>query len=313
MGKVKRSLIIPVYNEEKTLPFLFHALRSLLSSDPSWEVVWIDDGSTDATPSLLEKEAEEWRGLGWAYQLIELEGRWGQHGALACGMDHMRGDVAVISDADLQIGLEVVPRIAWMVEEGYDLVSCVRLASKEPWMKRWGSRLVNWMAWKATGVRLKDYGCSTNGFSRYLIEKMREHPGKRLFLKPLAATLARKVAEIEVPHKERLQGESHYSLLDLFSLTLDFVSSYSKRLFVRMALAGVLSFFASIVAGTGYLVLRFLGLLNPCPPFQALLLVCFILSIQMVILGVLGDFIVRIHRKLPSEPLYRISSREVFP
>ncbi len=309
---VKRSIVIPVFNEIEVVPSLFESLEPLISQG-GWEVVFVDDGSTDGTYTLLRDRFSHWKGKRYFYQLIKLQGRWGQHRALACGMDHARGDVIIVSDADLQIGLDNLPLVAQMVEQGYDLVSCVRKQAKEPLLKKLGSNLVNWLSCKASGIKLSDYGCPTNGFSKELVEKMKGYPLQRLFLKPLAASLAEKVGEIEVSHRPRTKGKSHYSYLDLFSLTLDFVTSYSRRLFQRLALVGLALWLLSLGAGGIYVLLRLMGGVMPSPPFQVLVLVIFGLSLQMVILGILGDFVVRIYRRLPPDPLYEIEEMEVGP
>lgn len=311
---MKVSIVVPIYNEEdvieRFLRTLYLTVDVWINAEPDLmvEILLVDDGSRDRTvETILSCSAALSPSPSLQLFLISLDHNYGQHGALAAGMDHASGDVVVMIDADLQINPQEIPRFARKASEGYDFVSGVRLRRYESLLwRRAPSRLLNQLLRSATAVPLRDYGCPINAFGKELVDAMHSCGEMRRFLKPLAVKLARNVAELEVPYAPRLAGSSKYSLLDLFALTMDYLTGYSRRLFQRLTLLGIALFSLALLGGVIYVPLRLLSIPAPFPQFQVVALVAFFFGTHLAVMGILGDYLVRIHSKLDPKWLYRI-------
>jgi glycosyltransferase involved in cell wall biosynthesis len=311
---MKVSIVVPIYNEQAVIGRFLATLNATLDAwmnaqpDLMAEILLVDDGSQDGTVDMiLSRIAERSPSRSLCVSLISLDQNYGQHGALAAGMDHASGDVVVMIDADLQINPREIPRFARRASDGYDFVSGVRQRKQESLLRRrMPSWLLNQFLRSATAVPLRDYGCPINAFSKELVEAMQGYGEMRRFLKPLAVRLARKVAELEVQHAPRAAGASKYNLLDLFALTMDYLTGYSRRLFQRVTLLGISLSSLALLSGVIYVPLRLLSVLGPSPQLQLVALVAFFFGTQLAVMGILGDYLVRIHGKLNPRELYRI-------
>lgn len=300
------SVIVPVYNEEQNLPLLYEALSALFQGAPySYEVIAVDDGSRDGSLSLLvdlARRDEHWR-------IVQLTRNFGQHPALAAGFAASQGDILVTMDADLQIDPSYLPRLIEKIRDGHDFVSGVRKGTGDSYLlRRLPSALVNLLIGRVAGKPLRDFGCPMNAMRRRIAEQLPEYGDMQRFFKPLAVRLADSVAEVEVQHRPRQAGTSKYDFLSLVDLFFDFVTNFSKRLFQRVAIAGLLLFGCATLGGLIYLLLRFgLGLLpTPWNRLQAVLLLALLFGLNLGVLGILGDFVIRTYRKIESKPIYEI-------
>jgi undecaprenyl-phosphate 4-deoxy-4-formamido-L-arabinose transferase len=311
---MKVSIIVPIYNEEdvigRFLETLHSTLEAWMNAEPNLmaEILLVDDGSRDGTVDIiLSCLAEIGPSPSLQVSLISLDQNYGQHGALAAGMDRARGDVVVMIDADLEVSPQEIPRFVRKAYQGYDFVSGVRQRRHESLVRRRvPSWLLNQLLRSATAIALRDYGCPINAFGKELVEAMQGYGEMRRFLKPLAVRLARKVAELEVPHAPRAAGSSKYSLLDLFALTIDYLTGYSRRLFQRVTILGIALSSLALLSGVIYVPLRLVSVLGPFPQLQLVALVAFFFGTQLAVMGILGDYLVRIHGKLDPKRLYRI-------
>lgn len=307
---VELSVVIPLFNEAENLPSLAQALFSALSRfTRRWEVIFVDDGSMDGTwEGLLDIKAASPHPEG--VTLVRLSRNFGQHPALAAGMTQARGDMLVTMDGDLQCDPQDIAGLLRPLREGCDFVSGVRRGRRESWwLRRLPSRMAGAIMGRVTGRRLRDYGCPLNALKAELARAMGREGEKQRFFKALAVMLAARVAEVEVTHRPRLSGRSRYGTEALLDLFFDFVTHFARHLFQKVALAGMGLFGLSLLLGALYLLLRFpLGILDePFDRLQALLLIGLLSGIQLLVLGVLGEFVVRIHRRLPPRPLYEIA------
>ena len=305
------SVIIPIYNEEQTIPFLLQKLKDVLDkSGFIYELIAVDDGSLDHSLELLKAFQQNDPSL----RIVELSRNFGQHPALAAGFSVAMGKVLVTIDADLQIDPLHIPALVHKVRDGYDFVSGIRKGRNGSLLKRRiPSYIVNRLVGKVAGKRLRDFGCPLNAFTIEIARLLPEYGEMQRFFKPLAVRLAQNVAEIEVVHNERMAGNSKYNMLNLVDLFFDFITNFSKQLFQRVALLGLALSAASSAAGMGYLAARFILQLvqNPMERLQAIILFCLLFGLQLVVLGILGDFVIRTYRKVEGSPIYIIKHLQV--
>lgn len=308
MDQMKLSVIIPLYNDAGIVGECLRTVRGVLeefSKDEcaGWEIVFVDDGSADGTLNTLLPLAENDPRV----VVVELDRNYGQHAALCAGFEAASGDVIVTLDSDLQIGPGEIPVLLGKLREGHDLVSGVRVGRTDSFLMRTlPSRLFNLLVGRMTGVRLRDWGCPSVALTKPLARQVLRYGEMRRFLKPLGVKLARSTAEVEVRHRPRIGGRSGYSFTDLFELALDFITNFSRRPFQKVSLAGTGLFGLGLAAGVVYTMLRlFLGA-SPGNRVQALVFLALVVGLQLMILGFLGEFIIRIYRRQNDLPFYTV-------
>lgn len=309
----KVSVVIPVYNEQESLPELIRrttAACELLGKD--YEILLVDDGSSDESASMLSDAAEE---PGSHIVAVLLNRNYGQHNAIMAGFSHVTGDVIVTLDADLQNPPEEIPRLVAKADEGYDVVGTVRQNRQDTWFRKRASRLINRLIQSTTGKAMGDYGCMLRAYRRHIIDAMLHCHERSTFIPILANTFARKAIEIPVHHAEREFGESKYSFMRLINLMYDLVTCLTTTP-LRM-----LSVFGSIIAVLGFALSVLLVVLRIAfgPQWAAdgvfmLFAVLFMfIGAQFVAMGLLGEYIGRIYTDVRARPRYfiqRVVSRD---
>ena len=227
------SLVIPVYNEEESLPLLFDAIHKALDSLPrTWEVILVDDGSSDQSLNVLktlaEKDPEHIR-------VVAFRRNFGQTAAMAAGIDHASGEIIVLLDADLQNDPADIPMMLEKLDEGYDVVSGWRVKRKDTFITRTlPSRMANGLISRVTGVELHDYGCTLKVYRREVLTGFKLYGEMHRFIPVFAHSVGAKIIEVPVNHHPRRFGETKYGLnrtlkvlLDLF--TVKFLLDYSAK------------------------------------------------------------------------------------
>jgi undecaprenyl-phosphate 4-deoxy-4-formamido-L-arabinose transferase len=301
------SVVIPLYNNEGIVEECYRAVGAALSrlqGGPlsEYELVFVDDGSADGTlRRLLARCGNDPRA-----KVVELDGNYGQHAALCAGFEAAGGDVIVTLDADLQISPEEIPLLLEKLSEGHDLVSGVRVGRKDPVGRTLPSRLFNLLAGRITGVKLRDWGCPTVALKQPLAKQILRYGEMRRFLKPLGVRLARSVGEVELRHRERIGGRSAYGAQDLFELALDFVTNFSRRPFQKVSLLGTVLFGLGVLGSALYLPLRASLSVALRGKAQIVIFFAIVVGLQFMILGFLGEFIIRIYRRQNNIPFYTI-------
>ena len=309
-SKVFISIIVPVYDEVENLPLLQGSLDEVLKTY-AYEIVYVNDGSTDGSDVVLEglasKDPEHVR-------VIEFRRNFGQTAAIAAGIEKSSGDVLVTLDADLQNDPEDIPLLLAKIDEGYDLVSGWRKDRKDAFLTRTiPSRLANWLISRFTGVSLHDYGCTLKAYRREVLEGFHLYGEMHRFIPAYAGGVGAKILEVPVHHHPRRFGKAKYGLertakvlLDLF--TVKFLISYSKKPIYLFGGAGL------FLVGLSMIDLVVLIIRRITPPFEHMIrsplllmsVMLFILGFQSILLGLLAELTVRTYYESQSKPTYTI-------
>ena len=304
MKNEKISIVIPVYNEEKNLERLFKRIVPVMDSlKRDYEIVLVDDGSTDRSLAILLKHADE------CIKIVELTKNYGQHAAVFAGFENSRGDVIITMDADLQNPPEEIPRIIEVMEEGnYEVVGTVRKTRKDSIFRKIPSKIVNAATRRITGVRLSDWGCMLRAYRRRVVDHMLQTREHSTFIPALATAFAKDITEIEVAHEERFAGETKYSLTKLISLHFDLITSFSDFPLKFMLYMGFCLAFLGIIFGITLTVARlYFGAEWAAEGvFTLFAALFFFIGAQFLALGVMGEYVGRIYREVRKRPAYTI-------
>ena len=298
------SVVVPVFNERDNLPEL---LRRTLAAGRAlgrpWELILIDDGSRDGSDEMLSQYAREHAG---EVKAVLLYRNAGQHNAILCGFAHAQGDILVTLDADLQNPPEEIGRLVEKIEEGFDVVGSVRQDRQDAAFRRVFSGMVNLMVRRSTGVILHDYGCMLRAYRRKVVEAMLNCRERSTFIPVLANLFAKKVTEIPVGHAERAAGTSKYSFYKLVNLQFDLLTCMTAgplRLlsWVGMGISALSLAFAALL-----LVLRFVYGAEWAGQgvFTLFAVLFFFTGAQFVALGLMGEYVGRIHGDVRERPRY---------
>jgi glycosyltransferase involved in cell wall biosynthesis len=303
------SIVIPVFNEAENITPLYHALTSAMREvKQTWEVIFIDDGSTDATYKTLEQLHAQDDSL----QVIRFRRNFGQTAAMAAGLDHARGDIIVTMDGDLQNDPLDIPLLISKIEEGYDLASGWRIDRQDTLSRRLPSKIANWLISLTTGLYLHDYGCTLKAFRREIASELKLYGEMHRFIPALAANLGATIIEVPVRHHPREHGTSKYGitrtirvLLDL--MTVKFLSGYFTRPSHLFGLCGIIA----MLLGSGITVVlggqRLLGISGLSDrPLLLLGIFLTIIGTQFITMGLLGEMLVRIYHEGQEKPVYSI-------
>ncbi|WP_099119470.1 undecaprenyl-phosphate 4-deoxy-4-formamido-L-arabinose transferase [Xenorhabdus cabanillasii] len=305
--KIKKvSVVIPVYNEEESLPQLLERTISACQQlEQKYELILVDDGSRDSSADILTQVAEDPKNHVIA---ILLNRNYGQHSAIMAGFHQADGDLIITLDADLQNPPEEIPRLVKTAEEGYDVVGTRRANRQDPWFRKTASKIINAMITKATGRSMGDYGCMLRAYRRHIVRAMLQCHERSTFIPILANTFARKTIEIDVAHAEREFGDSKYSFMKLINLMYDLLTCLTT------APLRLLSVVGSIIAVTGFLLaillialrLIFGSMWAAEGVFTLFAILFMFIGAQFVAMGLLGEYIGRIYNDVRARPRYFI-------
>ena len=304
------SVVIPLLDEAPNVEALCRELTETLGQwGRSFEVVLVDDGSTDETFELLSRLHREDPRL----RVIRLRRNFGQTAAFAAGFARARGRLIVTADGDLQNDLRDIPRMIDKLEEGYDIVCGWRKARKDPWLsRRLPSLIANALISWATGVRLHDYGCSLKVFRAEVAKSLRLYGDMHRFLPAIASEQGVRIAEVEVNHRPRRHGRSKYGISRTMVVVLDlatvkFLLSYATRPLQIFGLVGLMMGLAGTVI-TGYLgwVRLFGGQSIGDRPMLLLGILLVFTGLQLVTLGLLAEMQARTYHESQGKPIYYI-------
>ena len=301
------SLVIPVFNEERSLPELIrHCRKTCEDLGVPFEIVLVDDGSSDNSPQIISEAAEQDAGnvVG-----VLLNRNYGQHAAVMAGFAESRGDIVVTLDADLQNPPDEIPKLVRKMAEGYDVVGTIRTPRRDPLFRRMASRIVNYAARRATGVMMHDYGCMLRAYRRHVVDAVLQCHERSTFIPVLANNFARRATEIEVHHAERSCGDSKYSLWKLVNLQFDLLTSMTTFPLRLLSLLGGITSILGMGFGIFLLIMRVVhGAGWSAEGVFTLFAVLFIFTgAQFIAMGLLGEYIGRIYYDVRGRPRYVIS------
>ncbi len=291
------SVIIPVCNERDNLePLLVRLAHTLDSIGGNYEIVFVDDGSTDGSGAYLQARAQENPRI----KLIEFRRNFGQTAAMAAGFDFAQGQIIIALDADLQNDPADIPSILMKLDEGFDVVSCWRRDRKDPWLDRkLPSQLANLLISHISGVRLHDYGCTLKGYRREVLQHVRLYGEMHRFIPIYASWAGARVTEIPVRHHPRLRGKSKYGLSRSFKVILDLITlkllgSYSTKPMYFFGGAGLLSCAGGLFFACWTLVEKYVNQTKAHNnPFLLLAVFLFILGVQFILMGLVAELLIR--------------------
>jgi len=296
------SIVVTLFNEAPSVDELYRRTIAALDSGPrTFELIFVDDGSTDGTFAAVERL----HGGDPRVRAVRFKRNFGQHPAMHAGLSRARGDVVVTMDGDLQNQPEDIPRLVEAVEAGNDVASGRRRARKDPVGRSLPSRVINGMLRRFTGVEISDFGCAFNAYRRDAVVPMLGSIGKQKFTKALILSGGASVIEVDVAHAPR-HGPSRYSPLRLTRLALHVLAGYWPQPIQWIGvLLGTVSSLLAFGLGI-YGVVFWIGESNFPGPLFGGVAVLSVLGIQGFILALIGEYLGRIQRDVEGRPIYTI-------
>jgi undecaprenyl-phosphate 4-deoxy-4-formamido-L-arabinose transferase len=296
------SVVVTLLNEAATLDELYG--RTVAALEPlgrPFELIFVDDGSTDGTFAALERvHAGDPR-----VRAVRLKRNAGQHPAMHAGLARARGSVVVTMDGDLQNPPEDLPRLVEAIDAGYDVASGRRAARHDAWGRTLPSRVINGMLRRFTGVAISDFGCAFNAYRRAALEPVLGSIGRQKFTKALVLSTGASVVEVDVGHAAR-QGSSRYSPLRLTRLSLHVLAGFwPQPIQWAGVLLGAVCSLAAVALGV-YGAVYWAAEGDFPGPLLLGALVVFVLGVQGFILALVGEYLGRIQRQVEGRPLYTI-------
>ena len=312
--KIDVSIVLPVYNEEESLKELHSKLTDVLNKlGCEYEIIAIDDGSTDSSFNVLKELSQSDPRL----KAIKFRRNFGQTAALSAGFHHAKGDVIITMDSDLQNDPADIPRLLEKINEGYDVVSGWRADRKDKFIsRRIPSILANKLIVKMTGVNIHDFGCTLKAYRKDVVDNINLYGEMHRFIPALAKWVGAEITEIKVQHHARKHGKSNYGIsrttrvfLDL--MTVKFLLSYSTKPMRPFGIMGLGSGFL------GFLICLYLSIgkiffpseatsLTRRMPMLLLGILLILVGIQFLTMGLLAEIMIRTYYESQSKPIYYI-------
>lgn len=307
------SIVVPIFNEQENVENVYSAIRSSLQDmGCSYEIVMVDDGSSDGSYAVLSRLAS----LDTSLKVIRFRRNFGQTAAMSAGFDFAKGEIIIPMDGDLQNDPADIPRLVGKIHEGFDVVSGWRRDRKDTFVSRKiPSLLANALISRQTGVHLHDYGCTLKAYRREVLEGINLYGEMHRFVPALASQFGARVTELPVNHFPRLHGVSKYGIsrtlrvvLDL--MTVKFLMAYSTKPIQLFGKWGVYTILAGFVTGSMTLYMKMFEHLsmnrNPLLIMTAFLL---FMGVQFIVLGLLGELNARTYFESQGKPIYTVKDR----
>jgi len=303
------SIVVPIHNEYENLPRLVDAIASVLQTGHyTYEILCVDDGSTDGSTQLLKELCQKREDL----RSIILRRNYGQTAAMAAGFRFAQGDVIITMDGDLQNDPADIPILMNKLSEGYDLVSGWRKNRQDATITRKiPSQIANWLIGQVTGVKVHDYGCSLKAYRSELVADMNLYGELHRFLPALAFIEGARITEIPVRHHPRKFGKSKYGLDRTFRVVMDLMTVFFMRKFLTrpMHVFGSMGFISTVlgIAIGLYLTSLKLGFGESINrPLLTLAVVLLLAGVQLFSFGLLAELLMRTYHESQGRPIYRV-------
>jgi len=306
------SVVIPVFNEEASLPDLFARLYPALDAlGIRYEVVFVNDGSRDRSAALLR---EQWQRRPDTTKVVLFNANYGQHQAIVAGFERCTGERVVTMDADLQNPPEEIGKLLAAMDQGHDYVGGVRRQREDSWWRRWASRAMNRLRERFTSIKMTDQGCMLRAYSREIVDAVAESREVSTFIPALAYTFAANPTEVDVAHAERIAGRSNYPLYKLIRLNFDLITGFSL---VPLQLFSMFGMLVSALAIATYVVVIAYRLFvfdwqgaswrdGIVVLWDRDILAFFLVGMMLFGLGLIGEYVGRIYQQVRARPRYTI-------
>jgi len=296
------SIVVPVYNESAVLPEFHSRLSHVLDSLPmASEIVYVDDGSTDDTPAILAKLRE----TDGRVAILTFSRNFGKEPALSAGIDYARGDAAVVIDADLQDPPELIPQMVEQWLSGYDVVSMRRISRKSDTLfKGLTARIFYRVLVRLSSIRIPENVGDYRLLSRRAVEAVMRFPERRRFMKGIFAWIGFRQTELPYDRVERRSGESKWKYRALWNLAIEGITSFSALPIKAVSCLGVVFVGLALLGAVITLARIFLAGAHPASLLVQMLFVMFLGGVQLIALGILGEYLDRIHTETQQRPLY---------
>ncbi len=297
---IEISLVIPARNEQESVELLYgEIVKALKPLKKSYEIIFIDDGSTDKTFKNLQKIKK----IDSKIKLLKLRGNFGKSIALQVGFENSKGDIIITLDADLQDNPDQIYKFLNKLDEGYDLVSGWKKKRYDPVTKVIPSRILNYITSLLTGVKIHDINCGFKAYRKKVIENINIYGELYRFIPIFAAKQNYKIAEVIVNHRKRKYGVTKYGwernikgLLDLITIT--FLTGYFRRPGHFFGTLGLISLFTGTIIGIYITYLRLsTGSIQNRHPLLFLGMLLIIVGIQLISTGLLAEMNLYNHEK----------------
>ena len=310
-GNAVLSVVIPVYNEaENLVPLYEDVTDALLGLQEPFEILFVDDGSSDRSPEILRELAAKEDSI----KVIHFRRNFGQTAAMMAGIDYASGEVIVVMDGDGQNDPADIPALLDKLAEGYDVVSGWRRNRRDErgriWVSRIANRLISW----ASGIHLHDYGCSLKAYRRDVIKSVRLYGEMHRFIPVYASWWGAQVTEIPVSHRPRLRGTSNYGFERIIKVFLDllvvqFLGRYETKPMYVFGGFGLVSWGISL-ASAGYAFYRkaFEDVSFILTPLPLLSVMAFITGVLSILMGLLAELLVRTYYESQQKRPYAIKT-----
>jgi len=303
-GSVAYSVVIPVYNEQENLPELYRRLTAVMERLGSYEVILVDDGSSDGSfPAIKRVHQQDPR-----VKALKLSRNFGHHVALTAGMDYARGDAVILMDADLQDQPEEIPKLTEKLNEGYDVVYGIRENRKESLARRIPSYLFMTIMNRVTGSGHFATGGVFRVLSRQVVNELQQCRETSRFITGLVGWLGFDQVGVEVEHGARYAGQTKYNLWRLIKMLLNTLTSFS---YVPLQLASWAGLITALVAVSwaGYIIYRWIFFGVPVAGFTSTIVaVLFLGAVQLIVLGLIGEYLGRVYTESQRRPLYIVKT-----
>ena len=308
-SNVALSIVVPIYNEEESLPFLVNQLLEVLQPmEETFELVLVNDGSSDNSAEVIRK---------LSLDIPELVGvllrkNYGQTAAMAAGFDISSGEIVVTLDGDLQNDPADIPLLVNKIRDGFDLVSGWRYRRQDAAISRkLPSKIANRLIGKVTGVRLNDYGCSLKAYRKEVLTDMRLYGELHRFLPVLANIEGARITEVKVNHRARQFGSSKYGIDRTFRVLMDlltvwFMNRFLTRPMYVFGFGGILAIIGSFITSFYLLIIKLLGEDIGNRPLLIFALLLAVTGVQLFGFGLLGELQIRTYHESQNRPIYRI-------
>jgi glycosyltransferase involved in cell wall biosynthesis len=303
------SIIIPVYNESQNIPLLHKELTEVLSSlNNEYELVFVNDGSTDNSLENLKKACAEDRKV----KIIDLKRNFGQTAAIAAGFDHSEGDVIITMDGDLQNDPQDIPKLLEKLREGYDIVNGWRQKRKDSFLRVVLSRVASSLISRLMGLKLHDYGCTLKAYQRSVVKDLNLYGDMHRLIPAVANANGAKITEIRVQHRPRQYEQSKYGWNRIIKVSLDlillsFLFEYHTKPIRFFGGLGLLSFLLGTCSTILLIYMKIIsGIDMTGNPMIILSVLFFLVSMQFISIGFVSEINIRTYYESQNKKIYSI-------